>query len=166
MNVNQVTLVGRLTRDPEVKELENDNAVAKFGLAITRTFGSGDKKKEEVTFVDCVAWGNAAKIIERYVHKGDLLGITGRLQLDKWEDKKTGEARSQIKVVADNISLGPKRNGASEEEGDEQNGPAFINKGKAANKPTGKFKKPAPEEADEGAEEEAAATVRPTKRPF
>jgi len=110
-NYNRVTMAGNLTRDPEVKFLPNDKAVAQFGIAINRKFkGTDGSAKEETTFVDVEAWGRTAELVGQYLTKGQPCFIEGRLRLDSWEDKKTGEKRSKLKVVADSVQfLGGKR---------------------------------------------------------
>lgn len=112
-NYNRVTLAGNLTRDPEVKFLPNDKAVAQFGIAINRKFkGPDGSAKEETTFVDVEAWGRTAELVGQYLTKGQPCFIEGRLRLDQWDDKKTGEKRSKIKVVADSVQfLGSKKDG-------------------------------------------------------
>jgi len=105
-NYNRVTLAGNLTRDPDVKFLPNDKAVAGFGLAINRKFkGPDGSAKEETTFVDVEAWGRTAELVGQYLTKGQPCFIEGRLRLDSWDDKKTGEKRSKLKVVADSVQF-------------------------------------------------------------
>ncbi len=109
LNFNKVTLAGNLTRDPEVRFLAGDRAVASFGLAINRKFkGNDGELKEEVTFVDCEAWGRTAELVGQYLNKGSGCFIEGRLKLDTWE--KDGQKHSKIKVVAESVQfLGGKR---------------------------------------------------------
>jgi single-strand DNA-binding protein len=111
LNYNKVTLAGNLTRDPEVKFLAGDRAVASFGLAINRKFkGNDGELKEEVTFVDCEAWGRTAELVGQYLNKGSPCFIEGRLKLDTWDDKKTGEKRSKLMIVAESVQfLGGKK---------------------------------------------------------
>jgi single-strand DNA-binding protein len=101
-NVNKVILIGNLTRDPELRYTPSGTAVAKFGMAINRTWKSQTgEKKEEVCFVDCQAWARGAELISEYCHKGSQLFIEGRLQLDSWEGKD-GQKRSKLLVVVEN----------------------------------------------------------------
>jgi single-strand DNA-binding protein len=103
-NVNKVILIGNLTRDVEVKNLSSGTAVAQIGLAINREWKDKDgEKKEEVTFVDCEAWGKTAEIMAKYLAKGKPVFIEGRLKLDSWE--KDGEKRSKIKVVVESFQF-------------------------------------------------------------
>ena len=111
LNYNRVTLAGNLGRDPEVRFLPNDKATANFSLAINRKWkDNAGQPKEETTWVDCEAWGRTAELVGQYLTKGQPCFIEGRLRLDTWEDKKTGEKRSKLKVVADSVQfLGGKR---------------------------------------------------------
>jgi single-strand DNA-binding protein len=108
-NVNKVFLLGRLTRDPELRYTPSGTAVAQFGLAVNRKTGKGDDAKDEPLFVDVVAWQKTAEVVSQYCAKGASLFIEGRLQMDQWEGKD-GVKRSRIKVVAENIQfIGGKR---------------------------------------------------------
>lgn len=113
LNYNRVTLAGNLGRDPEVKFLPNDKACASFSLAINRKWkDAGGQPKEETTWVDVEAWGRTAELVGQFLTKGQPCFLDGRLRLDVWEDKKTGEKRSKLKVVADSVQfLGGKRDG-------------------------------------------------------
>lgn len=105
-NYNRVTLAGNLTRDPQVRVFANERVVADFGLAINRRFkGPDGQQKEETTFVDVEAWGRTAELVGQYLTKGSPCFIDGRLRLDAWDDKKTGEKRSKVKVVADSVQF-------------------------------------------------------------
>jgi len=106
LNYNRVTLAGNLTRDPQVRFFANEKAVADFGLAINRKFkGNDGTMKEETTFVDVEAWGRTAELVGQYLTKGSGCFVEGRLKLDSWDDKKTSEKRSKIKVVADSVQF-------------------------------------------------------------
>lgn len=105
MQLNKVLLAGNLTRDPEVRFLANERAVAKFGLACNRRYrGSDGEQKDEATFVDIEAWGRTAELAGQYLTKGRACMVEGRLRLDQWEDKD-GNRRSRLLVVADNIQF-------------------------------------------------------------
>jgi single-strand DNA-binding protein len=105
-NLNRVLLIGNLTRDPDVRYTPKGTAVADIGLAINRVFtGEDGEKREEVTYVDVVLWSRLAEIAEQYLKKGRPVFIEGRLQLDSWDDKQTGQKRSRLRVVADNLQL-------------------------------------------------------------
>jgi single-strand DNA-binding protein len=104
--INRVMLAGNLTRDPQVRFFANEKAVADFGLAINRRFkGNDGQMKEEVTFVDVEAWGRTAELVGQYLTKGRACYVEGRLRLDTWDDKKDGQKRSKLKVVADNVQF-------------------------------------------------------------
>lgn len=105
-NLNKVLLIGTLTRDPEIKYTPKGTAIADIGLAINRNYTTDSgEKREEVTFVDVTLWGRVAEIVGEYCKKGRPLFVEGRLQLDTWDDKQTGQKRSKLKVVGDNIQL-------------------------------------------------------------
>lgn len=105
VSLNRVILAGNLTRDPQVRFLANEQAVANFGLAVNRRFkGSDGQMKEEVTFVDIEAWGRTAELVGQYLTKGRACFIEGRLKLDSWDDKD-GQKRQKLKVVADNVQF-------------------------------------------------------------
>ena len=106
-NVNKVILIGNLTRDPEIKYTPKGTAVAELGLAINRFIpaSDGNEKREETTFIDVTLWGRTAEVASEYAKKGQPIYIEGRLQLDSWEDKTSGQKRSKLKVVGENIQL-------------------------------------------------------------
>ncbi len=102
---NSVTLLGNLTRDPELKTLAAGGAVANIGLAVNRRWKSSEgETKEEVTFVDCEAWGRTAELIGQYLTKGSACLIQGRLKYDTWDDKD-GSRRSRLKVVVEQVQF-------------------------------------------------------------
>jgi len=107
-NVNKVILMGNLTRDPELRYTPKGTAVADVGLAINRVFGTdGGERREETTFVDVTLWGRQAELAQQYLGKGRGVYIEGRLQMDTWEDKASGQKRSKLKVVAENLQFLP-----------------------------------------------------------
>lgn len=106
LNFNKVIIAGNLTRDPQVRFISNERAVADFGLAVNRRFkGSDGQLKEETTFVDVEAWGKTAELVGQYLVKGRGALVEGRLKLDSWEDKESGQKRSRLKVVADSVQF-------------------------------------------------------------
>jgi single-strand DNA-binding protein len=106
LQINRVMLAGNLTRDPQLRFLGNEKAVADFGLAINRRFKTADgQMKEEVTFVDVEAWGRTAELVGQYLTKGRACFVEGRLRLDTWDDKKDGQKRSKLRVIADNVQF-------------------------------------------------------------
>src|SRR2546426_12699708 len=122
-NFNEVLLMGNLTRDPEVRSTPKGTAIGTIGLAVNRvwTTESGEKK-EEVTFVDVDVWGRQAETIGQYVSKGRPIFIEGRLKLDQWDDKETGQKRSKLKVVCESFQFigAPKGGGTGGGEVSEQ----------------------------------------------
>ena len=105
-NLNRVLLIGNLTRDPEVRYTPKGTAVTEIGLAVNRVYSGEDgEKKEEVTFVDVTLWARQAEVAGQYLKKGRPVFIEGRLQLDSWDDKQTGQKRSRLRVVAENLQL-------------------------------------------------------------
>ena len=95
VNYNKVIIAGNLTRDPEVRSLSNDSAVANLGLAVNRRFRDrGGEYQEETTFVDVECWGRTAELVGQYLTKGRACLVEGRLKLDQWEDKE-GNRRSK-----------------------------------------------------------------------
>ena len=115
---NKVMLLGNLTRDPEVKYTPKGSAVADIGLAVNRTDTTdGGEKREETTFVDVTMWGRQAEIAGEYLKKGRPLFVEGRLQLDTWDDKQTGQKRSKLRVVCENFQMLGSRDGGGESGG-------------------------------------------------
>src|SRR5580704_17682375 len=105
-NLNRVLLIGNLTRDPEVRYTPKGTAVAELGIAVNRVWYDDDKqKKEETTFVDVTLWSSQAENAGKYLKKGRPVFIEGRLQLDTWDDKQTGQKRSRLRVVSENMQL-------------------------------------------------------------
>ena len=118
-NLNKVFLMGNLTRDPEVKYLPSQTAVAEFGIAVNRRWTNQDgQQKEEVTFVDCSAFGRTAETIGKFLKKGRPVFIEGRLKLDQWE-AQDGSKRSKMRVVIDNFQFIDSGNRAQSVEGGE-----------------------------------------------
>lgn len=104
-NLNKVLLMGRLTRDPDLRYTKNGTAVCKFGLAINANFtGSDGQKKEKSTFVDVTVWQRRAEVVAEYFKKGSPIFVEGRLELDQWENENK-EKRSKLYVVAENFEF-------------------------------------------------------------
>ena len=105
-SLNKVMLIGNLTRDPEVRYTPKGTAVSDLGLAVNRVYSSeGGEKREETTFVDVVLWARMAELAGQYLKKGRSVFIEGRLQMDSWEDKATGQKRSKLRVVGENMQF-------------------------------------------------------------
>ncbi len=117
---NKVILVGNLTRDPEVRYTPKGSAVCDLGLAVNRQYSlENGEKREEVTFVDVVLWARLAEIAGEYLKKGRPVLIEGRLQLDSWDDKQSGQKRSKLRVVGETMQLLGSRPGSGGGEADE-----------------------------------------------
>ena len=103
---NKVLLMGNLTRDPEVRYTPKGTAIANLGLAVNRTWrDESGQEKEEVLFVDVDVWGRQAETAGQYLAKGRPVFIEGRLKLDSWDDKETGQKRNKLKVVAERVQF-------------------------------------------------------------
>jgi single-strand DNA-binding protein len=121
---NKVILLGNLTRDPEVRYTPKGTAVTDLGLAVNRTYTADNgEKREEVTFVDVTFWGRTAEVAGEYLKKGRPVFVEGRLQLDSWDDKTSGQKRSKLKVIGENMQmLGSPRGAGGGAGGDEEGG--------------------------------------------
>lgn len=105
-NFNKVILLGNLTRDPELRYTPKGMAVARLSMAVNRSYKTeAGESREEVTFVDIDAWSKQAELICQYVRKGNPLFVEGRLKLDQWDDKTSGQKRSTLKVVLENFQF-------------------------------------------------------------
>ena len=102
--LNHITIMGRLTRDPELRRTGSGVAVASFTVAVDRDFGGQDGEKE-VDFIDCVAWRNTGEFVAKYFTKGRMIVVDGRLQIRSWTDKD-GNKRRTAEVVADHCYFG------------------------------------------------------------
>jgi single-strand DNA-binding protein len=103
---NKVILVGNLTRDPELRYTPKGTAIAKIGVAVNRVWTTETgEKKEEVTFVDVDVFGRTAENVGQYMRKGRPILIEGRLRLDQWDDKQSGQKRSKLGVVAETVQF-------------------------------------------------------------
>ena len=103
---NKVILMGNLTRAPELRYTPSGTAIAKMGLAVNRVWRDAEgQQKEEVTFVDVDAFGKQAETIGQYMQKGRPILVEGRLKLDQWEDKNTGQNRSRLGVVLERFTF-------------------------------------------------------------
>ena len=103
--LNHITIMGRLTRDPELRRTSSGIAVASFTLAVDRDFGSREGGERETDFIDCVAWRQTGEFVSKYFAKGRMAVVSGRLQIRNWTDKE-GNKRRTAEVVADNVYFG------------------------------------------------------------
>ena len=105
-SLNKVMLIGNLTRDPEIRYTPKGTAVTDIGLAVNRVYNTDDGvRREEATFVDVTLWGRQAEIAGQYLKKGSSIYIEGRLQLDTWQDKQTGQNRTRLKIVGEGFQF-------------------------------------------------------------
>lgn len=114
--LNHIVLMGRLTRDPELRHTGSGAAVASFTLAVDRDFQSKDTQEKAVDFIDIVAWRNTAEFVSKYFTKGRMAVVSGRLQIRGWTDKE-GNKRRTAEVVADSVYFGD-----SKKDGDSSGG--------------------------------------------
>ena len=103
--LNHITIMGRLTRDPELRRTGSGVAVASFTVAVDRDFSGRDGGERETDFIDCVAWRQTGEFVSKYFTKGSMIVVSGRLQIRPWTDKD-GNKRRTAEVVADNVYFG------------------------------------------------------------
>ena len=141
---NKVILLGNLTRDPEVRYTPKGTAVTELGMAVNRVYtAENGEKREETTFVDVTLWGRTAEIAGEYLRKGRPVFIEGRLQLDTWDDKQSGQKRSKLKVVGEGLQLLGAPRGAGGGGGDDEGG------GQRSSRPAPPPKATTPSEPDD-----------------
>jgi single-strand DNA-binding protein len=136
-NLNKVMLIGNLTRDPELKYTPKGMAIAQLGLAVNRVWSNeAGEKQEEVTFIDVEMFGRKAEVAAEYLKKGRPVFIEGRLKLDSWDDKATGQKRSKLKVVGESLEfLGSREGGGGGGESSGEGRPQRPAAGKPAPPP-------------------------------
>lgn len=110
--LNHICIAGRLTRDPEIRRLDNGTAVTSFAIACERDFKNKNDEKE-TDFVDVVAYRNTAEFVSKYFSRGRMAVVSGRLQIRNWTDKD-GNKRRSAEVVADNVYFGDSKNSATD----------------------------------------------------
>lgn len=141
--LNQIVLMGRLTRDPELRHTQSGIAVTRFSIAVDRDYQSRDGGEKKTDFIDIVTWRNTAEFVSKYFVKGQMAVVTGKLQINDWTDRDGGKRRS-AEVVADNVYFGESRR-----DGAPAGDSAYENRG-SYNKPAS-----APSYADNGFSEVA-----------
>lgn len=136
--LNHITIMGRLTRDPELRRTGSGIAVTSFTLAVDRDFKSGNSGEKEVDFIDCVAWRQTGEFVSKYFPRGRMAVVSGRLQIRAWTDKD-GNKRRTAEVVAENVYFGDSKSdnsGAAPASGDYSatgySGPAYCPPGSSA----------------------------------
>ena len=107
--LNHITIMGRLTRDPELRRTNSGVATASFCLAVDRDHNPKDGGEKETDFIDCVAWRQTAEFVSKYFTKGRMAVVSGRLQIRNWTDKE-GHKRRNAEVVADSVYFGDSKN--------------------------------------------------------
>ena len=119
-DLNKVIIIGRLTRDPEMRYTPSGTAVASFSLANGKTFTQTGEKKEQVSYFDCIAWSKLGEVINEYCKKGQKIAVEGRLQQSRWDDQD-GKKRSKVEIVIENFQfLEGKSEGQKEESADKK----------------------------------------------
>ncbi|MBO5837028.1 MAG: single-stranded DNA-binding protein [Oscillospiraceae bacterium] len=103
--LNHIVIMGRLTRDPELRRTGSGVAVTSFALAVDRDFGKNENGEKETDFIDCVAWRQTGEFVSKYFAKGRMAVVSGRLQIRNWTDKD-GNKRRTAEVIADNVYFG------------------------------------------------------------
>ncbi|MGM9589582.1 MAG: single-stranded DNA-binding protein [Faecousia sp.] len=140
--LNHITIMGRLTRDPELRRTGSGIAVASFTVAVDRDFGGRDGGEKETDFIDCVAWRQTGEFVSKYFTKGRMIVVSGRLQIRSWTDKD-GNKRRTAEVVADNCYFGDSKR--DNDSGSSYGGSAYgSNQGGYGNGSYGSFNAPAP----------------------
>ena len=109
--LNHIVIMGRLTRDPEIRRTGTGIAVASFSVAVERDFGKNENGEKETDFIDCVAWRQTGEFVSKYFTKGSMIVVSGRLQIRGWTDKD-GNKRRSAEVVADNVYFGESKRSA------------------------------------------------------
>ncbi len=109
--LNHIVIMGRLTRDPELRRTGSGIAVASFTVAVDRDFGGRDGGEKETDFIDCVAWRQTGEFVSKYFSKGSMAVVSGRLQIRSWTDKD-GNKRRTAEIVADNVYFGESKRSA------------------------------------------------------
>lgn len=113
--LNSITLMGRLTRDPELRRTGSGTPVASFTIAVDRDFGSKENGERATDFIDIVAWRNTAEFVSKYFSKGRMAVVSGRLEIRTWTDKD-GNKRRNAEVVAENVYFGDSKKEQQTEE--------------------------------------------------
>ena len=106
--LNHIVIMGRLTRDPELRTTQSGVSVTSFTVAVDRDFGGRDGGEKQTDFIDCVAWRQTGEFVSKYFHKGSMIVVSGRLQSRKWQDRD-GNNRTSWEVSADNVYFGESR---------------------------------------------------------
>ena len=144
--LNHIVIMGRLTRDPELRRTGSGIAVASFSVAVDRDFGGRDGGEKETDFIDCVAWRQTGEFVSKYFTKGRMIVVSGRLQIRSWTDKD-GNKRRTAEVVADNVYFGDSKrenDGGNAYGGNTYGGNAYGGSSYGNNNYGGGYNAPAP----------------------
>ena len=114
--LNHIVIMGRLTRDPELRYTQTQTPVASFSVAVDRDFVPKDGGERQTDFIDCVAWRSSAEFVSKYFQKGSLVAVSGRLQMRDWTDRE-GNKRRNYEIVADNVYFGESKRSREENGG-------------------------------------------------
>ena len=145
--LNHITIMGRLTRDPELRRTGSGIAVASFSVAVDRDFGGRDGGEKETDFIDCVAWRQTGEFVSKYFTKGRMIVVSGRLQMRNWTDKD-GNKRRTAEIVAENVYFGDSKRdseGSGSYGGNAYGGNSYGNTGNSGS--YGSYNAPAPASA-------------------
>ena len=115
--LNHIVIMGRLTRDPELRSTQSGVSVASFTVAVDRDFGGRDGGERQTDFIDCAAWRQTGEFVSRYFRKGSMIVVSGRLQSRKWQDRD-GNNRTSWEIQADNVYFGESRSSGSPRDND------------------------------------------------
>ena len=114
--LNHIVIMGRLTRDPELRYTQTQTAVASFSVAVDSDFVPKDGGERQTDFIDCVAWRSTAEFVSKYFSKGSMVAVSGRLQMRDWTDRE-GNKRRSAEIVADNVYFGESKRSREENAG-------------------------------------------------
>ncbi len=121
-DINSVTLIGRLTKDPEIQQTQSGSMIARLSIANNETWTQNGQKQEKVSFFDCSMWGKLAEVVKQYCKKGMQVAISGKLQQQKWQNNN-GQTRSKIEIVANSVQfLGGANNNGNNQDNYNNNG--------------------------------------------
>jgi single-strand DNA-binding protein len=115
-DLNRVMLIGRLTRDPELRQTNTGTSYCRFSIANNRSYTTGGDRKEETSYFNCVAWGRQAELINQYAKKGKQLAVDGRLQQRSWQNQE-GKSQSAVDVIAERVQFLASAGGGGSSEG-------------------------------------------------
>jgi len=136
--LNHIVIMGRLTRDPELRTTQSGVSVTSFTVAVDRDFGGRDGGERQTDFVDCVAWRSTGEFVSKYFHKGSMIVVSGRLQSRKWQDRE-GNNRVSWEINADNVYFGESRR-----ESDSNRADSYSNNTYSGSYDSGRSSAPAP----------------------